>query len=178
MTGLVLGSVLSLLLPQAPGDGWAMVPGRPGEVKHLYWDLFGTTEVWVQLSPVSPEGKGPVPLQLVFQAFYEGREAKGTPRRVGARVVGPAVADLSFRLTYDGKTADLTGPQGDSRLLFPPLCDTCSANGVDAEIKIDVLREYSAAANPGGSALGVPFVLSATDRSALRAFVAQLRLQK
>jgi hypothetical protein len=98
---LVLVPTLSLFLLQAPGDGWAMAPGRPGEVKHLYWDLFDTTEVWVQIRPDSPEGKGPAPLQLVFQGFYKGREAKGTPGRVGARVVGPAVADLSFRLTYE-----------------------------------------------------------------------------
>jgi hypothetical protein len=172
MTGLALVPVLSLLLVQAPGDGWGMAPGKPGEVKHLYWDLFDTTEVWVQLAPDLAKGEGPAPLQLVFQAFYKGREAKGIPSRVGARVVGQAFADLSFRLTYEGKTVDLTGPQGNSRLLFPPACDNCGANGVDAEIGVDVMREYAAATNPGGSALGVPFVLSTADRSALKAFVA------
>jgi hypothetical protein len=179
MTGLALVPVLWLLLPQAPGDGWAMAPGKPGEVKHLYWGLFDTTEVWVQLSPELPAGKGPAPLQLVFQAFYKGREAKGAPSRVGARVVGPAVADLSFRLTYEGETADLTGPQGNSRLLFPaPACDGCSANGVDAEIRPDVMRDYAAANSPGGSALGIPFVISTADRGALKAFVAGLGLPK
>ena len=179
MTGMALVPVLSLLLVQAPGDGWAVAPGTPGEVKHLYWDLFDTTEVWLQLRPELPDGKGPAPLQLVFQGFYKGREAKGAPSRVGGRVVGPAVADLSFRLIYEGKTADLTGPQGNSRLLFPaPACDTCSANGVDAEIRPDIMREYAAAVSPGGSALGIPFVLSAADRNALRAFVAGLGLPK
>jgi hypothetical protein len=167
--------VVSLLLLQAPGDGWAIAPGKPGEVKHLYWDLFDTTEVWVQLTPELPDGKGQAPLRLVFQAFYKGHEANGTPSRIDARVVGPAVADLSFRLTYEGKSADLTGPEGHSRLLFPvPACDTCSANGVDAEVRPDVMREYAAAANPGGSALGIPFVLSPADRDALKAFVARL----
>ena len=176
MTDMVLVPALLLLL-QAPGDGWGMAPGKPGEVKHLYWDLFNTTEVWVQVMPERPDGKGPTPLQLVFQAFYTGREAKGAPARVGARVVGPTI-DLLFRLTYDGKTADLTGPQGNSRYLWPGACGDCNPNGVDAEVKIDVLRDYAAAVSPGGVALGIPFVLSEPDRSALRTFVARLGPQK
>ena len=175
MTDTLLVPTLSLFLLQAPGDGWGMAPGKLGEVKRLYWELFDTTEVWVQVKPEVPEGKGPTPLQLVFQAFYNGREPKGAPARVGARVVGPAVADLSFRLTYDGRTVDLTGPQGNSRLLW---ASPVYANGVDAEIKIDVLRDFAAAASPGGVALGIPFVLSAGDRTALRTFVAQLGPQK
>jgi hypothetical protein len=166
-----------LLLLQAPGDGWAVTDSKPGEIRKLYWDLFDTTEVWVRLSPEVPDGKGPAPLRLVFQAFYPGREPKGPPKRIGARVVGPAVADLSFRLAFDGTTVDLTGPEGNSRLLFPaPTCQDRGANGVDAELKPNVLRAPAAASRTGGTAMGVRFEISAADRKVLQTFVQQLGL--
>ena len=177
MAALPLQACLLLLL-QAPGEGWALTDIKPGEIGKLYWDLLDTTEVWVRLNPEVPDGKGPAPLRLVFQAFYPGREPKGPPKRVGARVVGPAVADLSFRLTFDGRTVDLTGPDGSSRLLFPaPGCEDCSANGVDAEMKPNVLRALAAASNAAGTAMGVPFEISTADRKLLQAFVQQLGLR-
>jgi len=176
----VLAWHLALFLPfQAPGDGGALTDSKPGEIKSIYWDVFDTTEVWLRVSPEAADGKGPAPLRLVFQAFYPGRQPKGPPKRLGVRVVGPAVADLSLRLTIDGKTFDLTGPEGSSRLLFPvPSCQECSANGVDAELKPSVLRALASAASAGGTALGVPFVISSSDRKALQAYVEQLGLAR
>jgi len=89
-------------------------------------------------------------------------------------VLGPAVSLPSLQLVYDGKTVDLTGPTGSSRLVFP--CDDCAANGIDAEVKPAVLREFVLAARDGGTALGVSFVISSADRTALLDFVDQLRL--
>jgi len=100
--------VVTLLLLQAPGDGWGMVDSRPREVKRLYWELFQTTEVWVTLSPVTADTvAGP---RFAFQAFFPGREVKGKPQRIQIKALAGVVAtDLSLRVTIDGKTTDLTG---------------------------------------------------------------------
>jgi hypothetical protein len=160
-----------LLALQAPGDGWALKESQPGEIGRVYWALFDTTEVWVRLDPDTPGGSGKAPLRLVFQVFYQGREAKGPPKRLGLRAVGPAVADLSLRLTLDGTTIDLTGRDGSSRPLLPvPNCEECSANGVDAELKTSVWSRLMNAASVSGTALGVPFVLSSSDCRIIRSF--------
>ncbi len=116
MTPVVAWPLALVLLFQSPGDGGALTDSKPGEIKSLYWDVFDTTEVWLRVSPEAPDGKSPAPLRLVFQAFYPGRKPKGAPKRLGVRVVGPAVADMSLRLTIDDKTFDLTGPEGASTL--------------------------------------------------------------
>jgi hypothetical protein len=73
---VALLGVVTLLLSQAPGDGWGMVDSRPREVKRLYWDLFQTTEVWVTLSPVTADtvaGR----LGFTFQLSSQDRAALG-----------------------------------------------------------------------------------------------------
>src|SRR5262249_11315541 len=56
---------------QAPGDGWVMAPAPPREVRPLYWDLFQTTEVWVRLEPVDPDGKPPL-VHLILPGLLRG----------------------------------------------------------------------------------------------------------
>jgi hypothetical protein len=164
-----------LLLWQAPGDGWGMVDSRPREVKRLYWDLFQTTEVWVTLSPVTADTvAGP---RFAFQAFFPGREVKGRPQRVQVKALAGVVAiDLSLRVTIDGMTTDLTGPDGNSFLLYPPCSEGCSANGVAAELKPELLRSMAVAANVGIVAFGSTFQLSPEDRGALGEFAKQIGL--
>lgn len=167
--------VVTLLLSQVPGDGWGMVDSRPREVRRLYWDLFQTTEVWVTLSPVTADTvAGP---RFAFQAFFPGREVKGRPQRIQVKaLVGAATTDLSLRVTVDGKTRDLTGPDGASSLLYPPSCEGCSANGVVADLRPEILRAMVDAANVEVMALGSTFQLSSPDRAALVEFAKQIGL--
>ena len=172
---LPLLSVVTLLLSQAPGDGWGMVDSRPREVKKLYWDLFQTTEVWVTLSPVTANTvAGP---RFAFQAFFPGREVKGKPQRIQMKALAGLVAtDLSLRVTINGKTTDLTGPDGSSFLLYPPCSEGCSANGVAADLKPELLRAMVDAAQLGIVAFGSTFQLSSEDRAALGEFAKQIGL--
>ena len=169
--GALLG--VTLLILQAPGDGWGMVDSRPREVKRLYWDLFQTTEVWVTLSPVTANTvAGP---RFAFQAFFPGREVKGRPQRMQVKALAGVVAtDLSLRVTIDGKTTDLTGPDGSSFLLYPPCSEGCSANGVAADLKPELLRSMLVAASVEIVALGSTFRLSPEDRGALGTFAKQI----
>jgi hypothetical protein len=171
MMSVATAAVLSCLLLQAPGDGWDLAGGTPGEVKHLYWELFDTSELWVQVSPQLPDGR-PAPLRMVFQAFFKGPKPRAVPGRIGARVLGAVGPDLSFRLSYAERTVDLTGPEGNSHLLFPS--GGTFANGVDAEIKPDVFRAFVSAPNPSGAAFGVPFTFSESDRVAVKRFAAEV----
>src|SRR5262245_4245973 len=100
---------LVLLLLQAPGDGWALAQVPPREVKTLYWELFSTTESWVSVIPVGPAGGQPL-VRLIFQAFFAGREAKGTPSRLVLRALAlplTIVTEYPFRLVIDHETIDL-----------------------------------------------------------------------
>ena len=167
---------VALLLWQAPGDGWGVVDSRPREVKLLYWDLFKSTELWVTLSPVTADTvAGP---RFAFQAFFPGREVKEGPQRIQVKALaGGTVTDLSLRVTIDGKTTDLTGPDGNSFLLyppFPPCSEGCSANGVAAELKPDLLRSLLAAAKVDVVAFGSTYPLSPEDRGALGEFAKQI----
>ena len=172
---VALLGVVTLLLSQAPGDGWGMVNSRPREVKRLYWDLFQTTEVWITLSPVTADTvAGP---RFAFQAFFPGREVRGRPQRIQVKALaGIVAADLSLRVTIDGKTTDLTGPDGTSFLLYPPCVEGCSANGVVADLKPELLRSILVAAEVDIVALGSTFQLSSEDRAALGEFAKQIGL--
>ena len=172
---VALPGVVALFLLQAPGDGWGMVDSRPREVKRLYWDLFQTTEVWVTLSPVTADTvSGP---RFAFQAFFPGREVKGRPQRIQVKALaGLAATDLSLRITIDGQTTELTGPDGASFLLYPPCDEGCSANGVAANVKPELLRAMVDAADVDVVAFGSTFRLSSQDRAALGEFAKQAGL--
>lgn len=182
--------LLSILLFQGPGDGWALVPDAR-QVKRLYWDLFQTTEIWLRLIPGDPEGKPPL-VNLVFQAFFPGRaerdpysglpqEPKGPPARLVLRAQSlplTVIRELSLRFVIDGKAVDLTGPGGcpmfaapdaSCFLLYP--CEGCSANGVGVKLEPPLLEALASGKNAQGTALGYPIVLSAADRSALVEFM-------
>ncbi len=167
-------AVVTLLLSQAPGDGWGTVDSRPREVKRVYWDLFQTTEVWVTLSPVTASSfAGP---RFAFQAFFPGREAKGRPQRIQVKALaGGATSDFSLRVVIDGKTTDLTGPDGTSFLLYPPCGEEwCSPNGVAAELKAELLCSMADTAHVQILAFGSAFPLSSEDRAALAELVKQI----
>lgn len=60
---------------QAPDSGWGVTKVQPRAVSRIYWDLLQTTEVLVGLIPVDPDGQ-PLRVNLVFQAFFPGRETR------------------------------------------------------------------------------------------------------
>ncbi len=166
--------VAALLLLQAPGDGWGMVDSRPREVKRLYWDLFQTTEVWVTLSPVTANTvAGP---RFAFQAFFPGRKVEGRPQRIQVKgLAGGEARDWLFLVRIDGKTTDLTGPDGNSSVLYGP-CEDCLAVGVVADMKAEVLRSMVDAGNVSIVAFGFTYQLSSEDRAALGEFAKQIGL--
>jgi hypothetical protein len=79
-------------------------------------------------------------------------------------------------VTINGKTTDLTGPDGSSFLLYPPCNEGCSANGVAADLKPELLRAMVDAAQLGIVAFGSIFQLSSEDRAALGEFAKQIGL--
>jgi hypothetical protein len=181
-TAIVLAGLVCLAAPsaraQAPGDGWALAPAPPREIRHLYWDLFQTTEVWLRLEPVDPDGKPPL-VHLIFQAFFAGRETKPPPSRTVVRAQPfplTVVRNLTLRFAFGGETLDLTGPGARYRLLYP-VCgpdDSCAANAVEAEIGFPELRTLAAAPSVRGEALGFPIALRAEDKDALARLLARV----
>jgi hypothetical protein len=181
-TAIVLAGLASLAAPcaraQAPGDGWALAFAPPREIRHLYWDLFQTTELWVRLEPIDPEGKPPL-VHLIFQAFFAGRETKQPPSRTVVRAQPfplTVVRDLTLRFAFGGEALDLTGPGARYRLLYP-VCgpeESCAANAVEAEIGFPELRAIAAAPSVRGEALGFPIALTGEDKDALAHFLARV----
>ncbi len=175
---VALLSVATLLLLQAPGDGWGMVDSRPDEVKRLYWDLFQTTEVWVTVSPVTGDTvAGP---RFAFQAFFPGQQTKGRPQRIQVKALGGHTSDLSLRVTIDGKATDLTGPEGTSSLIYPPCGpdERCGSIGVVADPKPELLSSMVISANVEIAAFGSTFQLSSQDRAALGEFAKEVGLER
>jgi hypothetical protein len=183
---------LAILLLQAPGDGWAPVQAPPREVKRVYWELFQTTELWLQLIPEDPDGKPPL-VNLVFQAFFPGRadrnpysglpqEPKGPPARLVLKAQPlplTIVRELSLRLVIDGKAVDLAGPDGRYRNL-PCLVasEGCTPYAIEAELEPSVLRSLITAQAVHGQVLGFPIELTEADQRALAEFATRIGLQE
>jgi hypothetical protein len=182
---------LTVLLLQAPGDGWELVRAPPREIKRLYWDLFQTTEVWLRLVPEDRDGK-PSPVNLVFQAFFPGRaerdpysglprEPKGPPARLAIRAQPlplTVIRELSLRLVIDGNAVELTAPANRYRNL-PCLIATedCTPSAVEADLEPSLLRSVIAARSVRGQALGFALQLTEADQVALVEFVTRIGLR-
>ena len=188
---LVMGFVASTLLaqgaPQAPGEPKAR------EVSRIYWELQQTTEVRVQLIPATPEGK-PLRVNLVFRAFFPGRETRewhsgrpqwptGPPARITvtaqALPLTAVIPELSLRLIVDGARVDLTPPGGNYHNI-PCLITTedCAPDGVEVDLEPTILASLVSARSVEGHALGFPFRLAPADLDALHAFAARISLPR
>jgi hypothetical protein len=191
-----MGILLALFLLQGPGEGWNLVQAPPREVKRVYWELFQTTEVWVLILPESPKGE-PVPVNVVFQAFFAGRAKrdsssglpewpKGKPDRLTLRVqLFPLTEtltyprDLSLRLAVDDETFDLGAscvPRGsgpECQLLFP---GEGAANGMSVEVQPALLQRLAKARVVTGTALGFQILLSPDDLGAVGKFAEAIHL--
>jgi hypothetical protein len=184
---------LGLPVPQAPDEGWGVAGVKPREVRRIYWDLLETTEVVVRVIPIGPDGK-PIRVNLLFQAFFPGRERrdwntglpqwpKGPPARLTVTAQAFAltfvIPALSLRLLIDGTPVDLTGPGGRYRNI-PCLIttDDCTPNGVEADLDPRILASVIAARSVQGKALGFPFELLEADREVLREFAGRIDLTR
>ena len=180
-------------VPQAPDRGWGVTGVMPREVSRIYWDLLRTTEVLVRVIPVGPDGK-PLRVDLVFQAFFPGRETrdwstgrpqwpKGRPGRLAVTAqafpMTFVIPELSLRLVIDGTSIDLTAP-GSRYRNIPCLITTedCAPNGVEADLEPSVLASLIAARSVQGQALGFPFELAKADTEVLGEFAARIGLRR
>jgi len=176
-----------------PDCGWGVTGVKPREVSRIYWDLLQTTEVLVRLIPAGPDGK-PVRVNLVFQAFFPGREArdwntglpqwpKGPPARLTltaqAFPLTFVIPHLSLRLVIDGTVIDLTAP-GRRHRNIPCLIttDDCAPNGIEADLEPSILASLIAARSVQGRALELPFELTRADQEALAEFASRIGLTR
>jgi hypothetical protein len=183
-----------LMMPaaQAPDQGWGLTGVKPREVSRIYWDLLQTTEVLVRLIPVGPDGK-PLRVNLVFQAFFPGRETrewntgqpqwpKGPPARLTVTAqafpLTFVIPELSLRLVIDGTSFDLTTPGSRHRYIPCPITtEDCAPNGVETDLEPRVLVSLVAAQSVQGQALGFPFELAKADMRVLGEFAARIGLR-
>ena len=179
--GVSINALALAILLQGPGDGWAFAHDT-GKVKTLYWELFDTTEVWLRLIPEG--GAGEAPLQnLIFQAFFPGKQAKGRPARLVVRALAlplTLIRTPMLRFDVDGKSLDLTSDGARFRYLYP-VClgeGACSANGVEAELEPAVLRWMLGARGLSGEGLGFTFRLTAEDQRLLAEFADAVGLRR
>lgn len=175
---------------QAPDPGWGPTGVKPREVSRIYWDLLQTSEVLVRLIPAEPDGR-PARVNLVFHAFFPGRETRGWntglpewPKGPPARLTVTAQAfpltfvipELSLRLVIDGEATDLTTPGRYRNIPCLIATDGCAPDGVEADLEPALLRSMVAARVVKGEALGFPIELTQADRSALAEFAARIGL--
>lgn len=175
-----ISALLLAALLQAPGDGWAFVHDT-GKVKTLYWELFDTTEVWLRLIPHGASGEAPLQ-NLIFQAFFPGKQPKGRPARLVVRALPlplTIVREPMLRFSVDGKALDLTADPSRFRYLYP-VCSSedfwCPANGVEAELDPVLLGSMLIARSVVGEGLGFPFRLTAEDQRLLYEFAGRAGL--
>ena len=170
-------------------QGWGATNAQPHQVSRIYWELLPATEILVPLQPREPDG-APVRFHLVFHAFYPGKAdrdwqtglpawPRGAPARLAVTVqafpLTFAIPELAIRFTIDGKLYDLTMPGRHYRNVPCSFAsDTCTPTGVEADLDPDVLRALVRASKVEGAALGTRFVLTNTDRDALRKFARQV----
>ena len=174
-----ISALLLAALLQAPGDGWAFVHDT-GKVKTLYWELFDTTEVWLRLIPQRASGEAPLQ-NLIFQAFFPGKQPKGRPARVVVRALPlplTIIREPMLRFSVDGKALDLTADPSRFRYLYPVCSDAsgCSANGVEAELDPALLGSMLIARSVTGEGLGFPFRLTAGEQKLLSEFAGRAGL--
>ena len=155
------GRAMPQLLPP-PGDG---------EIRIVYWDLRDETEFWLTIEPKSPDGKpAPPAMVLTIGRMYPGKVPTAPPDtfnvRVSAGMMWNPQVDLQF--TFDGKTIVLASGNFPGMVVGGPGSDY-----LPATIPAQVLQRVAAADHISGSALGLKFELTPSQRAALRTFIAR-----
>jgi hypothetical protein len=145
-------------------------PARDGEIRVEYSDLLRQTVVVLTLTiePPHPSAESR-PLVLTFGRTFEGKVPQGPAALFNVRVSAPPAATppVELWLMADGERTDLVGGNAEA------LRKTDEADAIYATIPAETLKRLAAAGRINGSALGFGFELTASQREALRTFVAR-----
>jgi hypothetical protein len=148
----------------------AAPPARDGEIRVAYSDLLRETEIWLTIEPRSPEGTpAPSGMVLTVRRTFDGKVPRGPAAlfdvRVSAGLMDAPRAELS--LAADSGEVDLAGGNPHA------LQKTGEGVSLAATIPAETLKRGAAASRITGNALGFSFELTASQREALRTFVAR-----
>jgi hypothetical protein len=162
LVGLFL-SLAAIARPQA------LPPPRDGEIRVLYWELRGETEVWLTLDPRSPDGDE-LPITLSLSVVFSGKR----PPRPLTQVDVRAFAGLlwaptpELMLTVDGESVEFAPPGPSSIYSGSPGEGTLI--GVVGTIAIATLKKMATARSIVGNALRMNFDLNGSQRAAIAKF--------
>jgi hypothetical protein len=148
----------------------AAPPARDGEIRAGYDAVLGRTEIGLTIEPRSPDGKpAPDGMVLTVRRTFDGKVPRSPVAlfdvRVSAGLMPAARPELT--LAADGGAIDLAG--GDPQALQK----TSEGVYLEATIPAETLKRVAAASRITGNALGFSFELTASQREALRTFVAR-----
>jgi hypothetical protein len=165
-------------------------PGKPREVRRLYWELEKRSEVYVRLIPEDSAGGKPF-VSLTFRAYFPGAAKRnpynglpewpaGPPARVTLTAEPlPMVLIKALALSFqvDGTSVNLTPPGGRYRNI-PCLVASgdCTPFGVEAGIDPALLSTLVEARTVEGLVLGFPVRLTKDDLAALGEFASRAGL--
>ena len=165
LAAVVIAVSLTLGPPAQPG-----APPRDGEIRTVYDAALDRTDVWLTIEPRSREGLAtPAGMVLTVRRSFAGKAARVPAAlfdvRVSAGLMAAPRPELS--LVADGGEIDLAA--GNPEALQK------SAEGVSlsSTIPAETLKRAAAAGRLTGNALGFAFELTASQRQALRTFVAR-----
>jgi hypothetical protein len=147
----------------------ALPPPRDGDIRALYWELRNETEVWVTLEPMSPAGKrAPQAMTLTFTRRFAGKWPDNQPARFEIR------ADAGFLWAPKNElwVAIDDGTKIDFASHNPFGLTTGDVSTyVAAEIPLETVTRIGKAPRVSGNALGFEFVLTESQRQAVRDFL-------
>ena len=158
IAGALFASVTAGQLLPPPGDG---------DIRAVYWELRKESEVWLTLEPKTAKGDR-APL-LTFTLRFAGQWPAGPPTEIDVRAYAGAIwaprVEL-WLLLDESQRVDL----GSRAKAFGLISGTPS-DYLSEPISIDTLRQIAGAHRITGSALGLDFELSESQRLALGAFL-------
>lgn len=154
------------LLPA--GMGGQAPPPRDGDIRVLYSDVGNQTQVWLTLEPRTAEGKpAPPAYVLTFTLRFEGKVPKAQPTEVEVRA--------NAGMLWAPRVEFWFVPDGRDRIdLVPATLMVLSNDGgsdyLQTTMSIEALKRIAAAGRVVGDALGFDFVLTDSQRRAVREF--------
>lgn len=163
----ILAILLAVSLLDAGGDQLAPPPGD-GEIRAVYSDLLRQTQIWLTLELKAAGGRPPSPVLLTIGRTFSGRVPLGPPAlfAVRASLTSPGEPRAELWLVADGGRVDLAAGN-------PQALRTGDEDALTTAIPAETLKRIAGAERITGNALGFAFELTASQREALRAFVAR-----
>jgi hypothetical protein len=172
-------SLLTLLLSLGASTASAQqIPEpRDGDIRVVYSDLLGETQVYLTLELKSRDGeKFPVSL-IFFSVTYPGKRPAVPPTQIDVRAyVGFLWAPEPYlQLLLDGREAVQFAPPGPSGLYSWADDGASALTGIAGTISTGELRKIGAAKSVGGNVLRVKFELSSSQRNAIASFARRIQ---